>query len=87
MTDDSLFEFPCQFPIKIIGLSSPTFLEEIGHIVLKHFPDFTAESMTYKTSQNGTYFAITVTVYALNKPMLDAFYMEASKQPGVSMVL
>lgn len=87
MTKESLIEFPCNFPIKIVGDNSDVFIEEIKNIVLSHFPDFSDESMTHKPSAQNNYLAITVTVLALNKDMLDAFYTEVSSHPLVKMVL
>lgn len=87
MTNKSLIEFPCDFPIKIIGNNTPVFLEEISTIVFSHFPDLDHQSLTHKTSQNSNYLAITVTVFAQNQSMLDAFYMAVNQHPDVKMVL
>lgn len=84
---DSLIEFPCYFPIKIIGYNSTTFMQNITEITLRHFPNFDQEQMTQKPSQGDNYLALTVTVYALNKEMLDNFYRELTQHPEVKMVL
>lgn len=87
MTKTSLIEFPCDFPIKIIGTHSPLFIEEIRQITLKHFPSFSDTNLTHKPSQKNNYSAITVIVVAENQEMLDAFYQEINKHPNVKMVL
>ncbi|RUR11986.1 YbeD family protein [Legionella sp. km772] len=87
MTKDTLIDFPCLFPVKIIGLHSPTFIEEIKQITIKHFPDFVEENLVHKPSQKNNYLAITVTVFAQNKELLDAFYHEITKHAQVKMVL
>ncbi|MBN9229294.1 MAG: hypothetical protein BGO90_09715 [Legionella sp. 40-6] len=84
---DSLIEFPCNFPIKIIGYNSTTFLQNITDITLRHFPNFEQDNISQKPSQGDNYLAITVTVYALNKEMLDNFYRELTQHPEVKMVL
>ncbi|WP_154699064.1 DUF493 family protein, partial [Legionella pneumophila] len=38
MTKTTLIEFPCYFPIKIIGINSELLLNEIRQIVINHFP-------------------------------------------------
>lgn len=86
MTKASLIEFPCHFPVKIIGINSSAFLEEIKLIVMNHFPTFN-DALTHKLSQKSNFLAITVTVYAENQEMLDAFYRDISKHPDVKMVL
>ena len=87
MTEETLIDFPCHFPIKIIGINSDVFFEEVQAITREHFPDFTEDKIAHNKSKNSSYLAITVTVFATNKIMLDAYYMEISKLSGVKMVL
>lgn len=84
---ESLIQFPCDFPIKIVGANSDEFIQEIKNIALRHFPDLTDDAMKHKVSAQNNYLAITLTVHALNKEMLDAFYREVSSNPQVKMVL
>ncbi|MGC1182519.1 HP0495 family protein [Legionella sp.] len=87
MTETILINFPCHFPIKIMGSNTPTFLNEIREIILKHFPSIEQEKIVHKMSKKNNYLAITVTVYAENQKMLDAFYREITKHPNIKMVL
>lgn len=87
MTRTTLIEFPCDFPVKIIGTNCDNFLAEIKQITIKHFPDFKDDSLTHKISEKSNYLAATVTVYAVNQSMLDAFYQDLTKLPNVKMVL
>lgn len=88
MTDSkSLMEFPCNFPIKVIGVKTSDFARDIASIARKHFPTTPDESIVYQESQKGNYLAITLTVYAENQPSLDALYQELTKHPDIKMVL
>ncbi len=87
MTKQTLMEFPCDFPVKIIGNNSEFFLEDIKKIVLQHFPDFELNHLKHKLSENNNYLAITATVHALNQDMLDSFYQDLTKHPDIKMVL
>ncbi|MBI2785120.1 MAG: DUF493 domain-containing protein [Legionella longbeachae] len=87
MTNTTLIEFPCYFPIKIIGNNSSVFFEEIREITLTHFPKLDHDAMTHKKSRDSNYLAITVTVYAENQEMLDTFYRAITQHPEVKMVL
>ncbi|CAM2910274.1 YbeD family protein [Legionella worsleiensis] len=87
MTNKSIIEFPCDFPVKIIGINSDVFLEEIKTIVNVHFPAFDHKNLTHKVSEKSSYLAITVTVCATNQEMLDSFYQDLTKHPHVKMVL
>ena len=88
MTDKpTLIEFPCHFPIKVIGVNSVEFKAEITEIVTRHFPETQDSHITAKDSQEGRYLSLTVTVYALDKPSLDALYEALTKHPSTRMVL
>ena len=87
MTKTTLIEFPCYFPVKIIGVNSLIFIEEIQRIVKHFFPNCQDGSLTHKLSQKNNFLAITATVYAEDQVMLDAFYREVTKHPDVKMVL
>lgn len=87
MTKNTLIDFPCSFPIKIIGINSGEFIDEIVKVTKKHFPDFNRENLSEKVSQNASYLAVTVTVIADNQSMLDAYYQDIVKITGIKMVL
>ncbi|MDP3268606.1 MAG: DUF493 domain-containing protein [Legionella sp.] len=87
MNKTTLMEFPCNFPVKIIGVNAQAFIDDIKTMVTKHFPDFSESEFTSQTSNQNKYVAITVTVPAKNQEMLDAFYQEVTKHPDIKMVL
>jgi uncharacterized protein len=88
MTDKStLIEFPCDFTLKIIGVSSDDFIERITTIVRKHFPETLAINIIPKHSEKGNYTAISATVYTHDKPSLDALYSDLTQLPDIKMVL
>lgn len=86
-THPSLMEFPCCFPVKIIGLNNKDFIEALKKIALKHFPEFKETDLSEKPSQKNNYLAVTLTVFAQNQKMLDALYQDLTKIPQVKMVL
>lgn len=86
-TADTLLEFPCHFPIKIMGVRQDDFAQTMIAIVLRHAPDFAAESVEMKTSSGGKYLSLTCTIRATSKPQLDALYRELSGHPLVKIAL
>ena len=84
---ESLMEFPCNFPIKVIGINSPTLKTDVETIARKHFPETSGESITSQTSEKSNYIAITVTVHSLAQASLDALYQELTQHPDIKMVL
>lgn len=84
---DTLLEFPCAFPLKIMGRREDTFAQAVLEVVLRHDPEFDGATMEMRPSKAGNYLALTVTVTATSQPQLDALYMELTGHPLVLMVL
>ena len=84
---DTLLEFPCDFPIKIMGLMRDDFTQSMVAIVTRHAPDFLAENVEMRTSSGGKYLSITCTIRATSKPQLDNLYRELSAHPLVKVAL
>lgn len=88
MADEkSLLEFPCEFPIKVMGRSQEGFAQAVLEVVLRHAPDFDAASIAMRPSAKGNYIGLTCTVTARSREQLDALYRELSGHPLVSVVL
>ena len=83
----TLLEFPCEFPIKIMGARVDDFAQTVLDVVLRHAPDFDAATMQMRPSSKGNYLSITCTVNATSQAQLDALYIELSSHPLVKVVL
>ena len=84
---ESLLTFPCVFPIKVMGRREDGFAQVVTDIVLRHAPDFHPETIEMRSSKNGRYLSLTVTLNAKSREQLDALYSELSRHPMVLMVL
>lgn len=84
---DSLLEFPCDFPIKVMGPTSPHFAEAIGSAVRELVADFDPTSITQRKSAQSKYTALTVTVHVTSREQLDSIYMMLTSHPLVKIVL
>ena len=87
MADETLLEFPCDFPLKIMGANAAEFAQTIALVVVRHAPDFDPASMEMRPSKAGNYLALTCTVRATSKAQLDALYRELTAHPLVKVVL
>ena len=85
--NESLLTFPCVFPMKIMGRREDGFAQQVLEVVLRHAPDYHSETLEMRTSKNGRYLSLTVTLNAKSREQLDALYSELSKHPQVLMVL
>lgn len=85
---ESLFEFPCEFPIKVMGTTSgEDFDGLVVDIVRRHCHDFTENAVSVRHSTGGKYMSVTVTFTAQSRVQLDALYAELSAHERVKMVL
>lgn len=83
----TLLEFPCEFPIKIMGARVDAFAQAVVDVVLRHAPDFEPASVEMRASSKGNYLAITCTIRAVSQDQLDALYRELTSHPLVKVVL
>ena len=84
--DYSVFEFPCDFPIKILGKTQDGFAQAVMVIILKHAPSFDAATIQMRSSRNSNYLSLTCTIRAESRAQLDDLYRELSAHPMVMMV-
>jgi len=84
---DTLLEFPCDFPLKIMGATREGFAQAVVEVVLKHAPDFDAAKVEMRPSKAGNYLSVTCVVRATSKAQLDALYRELTSHPWVKIVL
>lgn len=87
MADETLLEFPCDFPLKIMGAAKDDFATAVCEVVVRHAPDFDTATVEMRASSGGKYVSLTCTVRATSKSQLDALYRELTAHPLVKVVL
>jgi len=87
MKEDTLLEFPCDFPLKIMGRNTDDFRSVVLGIVQKHMGNIDVSKIEERPSRDGTYLGITCTVIATSKAQLDALYMELTSCERVMVAL
>ncbi len=87
MTEESLIEYPCNFPIKIMGKSQQGFTQSVLAIVKTHAPDFDDTTLEVRASKNGAYLSLTCTIQATSRTQLDSLYQALHDHPMVTMLL
>ena len=86
-TDKPLLEFPCQFPIKVMGRAHDDFESLVATLVRQHAPDLGEAAIRSRPSKEGKFIAVTVTVTATSREQLDAIYTELTACEHVLMAL
>ena len=85
--EDSLFDFPCEFPIKAMGKADCNLDIIVVEIVRRHAPDLGEGAIKTRASANGNYLSVTVTVTATSRRQLDAIYQDLVDCEAVIMAL
>jgi len=85
--ETQLAEYPCDFPIKILGHTRAGFAQAILEIVRRHAPEFDGAAMEMKSSKRGKYLSLTCVIRATSREQLDVLYRELCDHPLVVMVL
>ncbi|MEJ2591019.1 MAG: DUF493 domain-containing protein [Candidatus Thiodiazotropha sp.] len=85
--EETLLEFPCDFPIKVMGRAEPGFDALVVELVRKHCPDLREGAVSIRPSKGGKWVSVTVTMRAQSKSQLDAIYLELTAHEKVVMAL
>ena len=85
--ETQLVEYPCDFPIKILGHTRAGFAQTILEIVRRHAPEFDGAAMEMRSSKRGKYLSLTCVIRATSREQLDVLYRELCDHPLVVMVL
>ena len=86
-SQESYMEFPCQFPIKAMGLATDGLHLHVFDIVKRHAPDTDHNAIAQRASKNGKYISVTITIEATSREQLDAIYQDLTASEQVMMAL
>ncbi len=73
---DDIFQFPCEFPIKIMGNKSDDFSTMVVRIIKKNLHGKSEITIDSRLSSGDKYLSITATITAQSRKQLDAIYQE-----------
>ncbi len=82
-----VIDFPCVFPIKIMGPSDQVFIDEIKALVDQHVPGLTEAAWKHRPSAKGNFVGLTVTFEATSREQLDNLYRAITAHPDVKMCI
>ncbi len=85
--EETLIEFPCKFPVKVMGAAIPEFHSTVDKIVKTHDPEYDSSITKQNTSKTGKYVSLTLIIHAKNKPQLDALYQDLTNHELVVWAL
>jgi putative lipoic acid-binding regulatory protein len=80
-------EFPCDYPIKVVGNAATDFQEFVIEVMERHSGPLITEKISVRASGNGNFLAITVTIQATSIEQLQRIHEELKASGRVHMVL
>jgi putative lipoic acid-binding regulatory protein len=86
-TTPPLIDFPCDFPIKVMGETQEGFAQTIIELIQAIAPTFNASKVEMRASSGGKYISLTCTVYVTSQVQLDDIYRSISAHPLVKYSL
>ena len=82
---DDLFQFPTEFPIKVMGRDSESFRTLTLAIIERHAGPMSPERISERMSREGRFLALTYTITAESRAQLDRIYQDLTDS-GVVLV-
>lgn len=76
MSNEELLDFPCEFPIKVMGRDTEDFEKEVLGIFSRHLEDVEKADISSRPSGSGNFVSLTITFEAQSKVQIDAIYQD-----------
>ena len=86
-SNDDIFKFPCEYPIKVFGLNQPDLEKTVCSIIENYVGKLQENKISLKNSSKGKYVSITIRIIATSRKQLDSINADLQKSPLVSYLL
>lgn len=87
MSLDAYLEFPCDFPLKVLGHHDQDFDALVATVVRRHVHDLGEGAVVARPSSGGRFVSVTVHIRAESQQQIEAIYRDLHATPGVLMLL
>ncbi len=84
---EPLLVFPCEFPLKVVGINTPDFTEQILAIVRKYDSAIDLSKLKERVSVKGNFLSLSISVNMPSQEVLDALYKELVDHPQTKFVI
>lgn len=85
--DPPKIEFPCEYPIKVLGRERDDFRPTVIAVFERHAPGFDARAIVARASGKGTFTSLTITITATGPEQLEALHQDLIATGLVQMVI
>lgn len=73
---ETLIDFPCTYPLKVVGKNTEEFQNTVRSIIGKHVPEAAEVCYSSRVSSGNKYLSITAILVAQNQEQLTAIYSD-----------
>ncbi|MFA5494822.1 MAG: DUF493 domain-containing protein [Porticoccaceae bacterium] len=80
-------EFPCSYPVKVMGHACDEFRDHVHQVMDLHAPGYDRAAVTVRDSRNGRFQSVTVVITATSVTQLEAIFTDLKVSKHVQMVL
>lgn len=80
-------EFPCAYPIKILGDARDDFIDRVFQIVQSHAPEVERHKITTRDSRKGTFISVHIEIIATGVDQLQSIHQSLLMYDAVKMVI
>jgi len=80
-------EFPCDYPIKVVGRAAPDYKQFVIDVIQKHAADLDPDKVELQPSRNGNFYSVRFTINATGVDQLEAIFEELKASGRVTMVI
>jgi hypothetical protein len=86
-SNEEIFNFPCDYPIKVFGKKTQDFKQIVCDIIEPYSGQLHDNQITEKVSSKGAYISLTVRIIATSRAQLDDINEGLQKCPQVAYLL
>ncbi len=87
MSSDGVLEFPCRFPMKVMGKDTEAFRRSSLEIIEQHVGKLAQTDIHERSSREGNFVALTYELTIASREQLDELYRALSGHEEVLVVL
>lgn len=80
-------EFPCRYPIKVMGHATDDFERDVFDTVKRHAPEVQDHHVSARPSAKGNYVSVTIVIEATGQEQLEVLFADLKRLTAVKLVL
>ena len=85
--EEKLLDFPCDFPIKMMGREQPEFRDAAVAVIERHTGKIRSDAIRTALSRNGNFLSVTIMIKAQSQQQLDDIYSDLTEHEEILVAL